>query len=89
MSVDLTSEVWIELKRYINTVDRADAAEALISILVENNVDADEIRQAFKGDSDVKRALVEYLRDGHQDEEDVDEEEEYDDHDYNEDDDEY
>ena len=44
MSVDLSSEIWNELKRYINTVDRTEAAEVLVSVLVDNDVAPDEIR---------------------------------------------
>ena len=63
MTVDLASEIWNELKRYINTVDRAEAAEVLVSVLVDNDCVPDDIRVAFKGDSDVKTALASYIRD--------------------------
>lgn len=63
MSVDLSSEIWNELKRYINTVDRTEAAEVLVSVLVDNDVAPDEIRTAFKGDADVKAALAAYIKD--------------------------
>ena len=82
MSVELSKEIWDELKRYINSVDRDEAAETLVSVLVDNDVGADEIKDAFKSDSEVKRALAHYLKD-HADEE---EEEDYED-DYDEDDD--
>jgi hypothetical protein len=63
MAVDLASEIWNELKRYVNTVDRTEAAEVLVSVLVDNDCDPDDIRAAFKGDSDVKTALAAYIRD--------------------------
>lgn len=72
MAVDLAHEIWGELKRYVNSVDRAEAAENLVTILIENDVSAEEIKASFKGDSDVKRALADYLYD----EEDLDEEDE-------------
>jgi hypothetical protein len=72
MSVELSKEIWDELKRYVNTVDRSEAAETLVSVLVDNDVDADEIRDTFKGDTEVKRALASYLKD-HADDEDDDE----------------
>jgi len=83
MSVELASEIWSELKRYVNTVDRDEAAETLVSVLIDNDLAADEIRNAFKGDSDVKRALTSYLRDHEdvEDDEDVEDEDE-DDEDY-------
>jgi hypothetical protein len=82
MPVELAKEIWDEIKRYVNTVDRAEAAETLVSVLIDNDVDADEIKDVFKSDSEVKRALTSYLKD-HADEE----EEEDDDYEYDEDDD--
>ena len=63
MSVELSSEIWNELKRYINTVDREEAAEVLVSVLVDNDVDPDDIREIYKGDKDVKAALAAYIKD--------------------------
>jgi hypothetical protein len=65
----LASEIWSELKRYINTVDRDEAAETLVSVLVDHDIAADDIRDAFKGDSEVKRALTSYLDDAEEAEE--------------------
>ena len=81
MHSKVASEIWSELKRYINTVDRTEAAEVLISTLVNYDEDVEDIRDAFKGDSDIKKALVAYL-DNDQDEEEDDEEEEYDEDEY-------
>jgi hypothetical protein len=69
----LASEIWSELKRYINTVDRGEAADTLVAVLVDHDIDADDIRDAFKGDSEVKRALTSYLDDA-EDSEEYDEE---------------
>ena len=60
MSAEVASEIWGELRRYVNTVDRDEAAETVVSILIDNDYDVDEIRDAFKGDSDIKRALAAY-----------------------------
>ena len=62
MSVELASEIWSETKRYVNSVDRNEAAETLVSVLIDNDVSAEEIKSAFKGDSDIKRALADYLK---------------------------
>jgi len=86
MSVELASEIWAELKRYVNKVDRDEAAEAMVSVLIDNDVSADDIKDAFKGDSDVKGALASYLKD-HQDDEDDDEDDEDFEYDEDEDDD--
>lgn len=61
MSEAIVSEIWEELKRFVNTVDRAEAAETVIQILMDNDSDVEDIRNAFKGDSDIKRALTAYL----------------------------
>ena len=79
MSAELSREIWDELKRYVNVVDRNDAAETLVSVLIDNDVAADEIKETFKSDSDVKRALAHYLKDQEEEEEDDDWEEEEDD----------
>jgi len=73
MSVELSREIWDEIKRYVNTVDRSEAAETLISVLIDNDVAADEIRDTFKGDAEVRRALTSYLKD-HADEDEEDDE---------------
>lgn len=75
MSVDLASELWSEIKRYINEIDRQEAAEVYINVLIDNDVDAEDIRTAFRGDSEIKRALQTYLED---EEEDEEEDEDYD-----------
>jgi hypothetical protein len=61
MSAEVASEIWGELRRYVNTVDRDEAAETVVSILIDNDYDVDEIRDAFKGDTDIKRALAAYV----------------------------
>ena len=79
MYSDIANEIWGELKRYVNTVDREEAAETLVSILIDNDESAEDIKQAFKGDSDIKRALASYLEDEEAEYEEEDDEEEWDD----------
>jgi hypothetical protein len=79
MSEFIANEIWQELKRYVNGMDRAEAAEALVGVLIDNDVSAEEIKAAFKSDSEVKQALKQYLDDHAEDDEeddDYDEEEE-------------
>lgn len=74
MSSMIASEIWSELKRYVNTVDRQEAAETLVSVLIDHDEDVEDIRDAFKHDSDIKRALTAYLdNDKDYDEDEVDE----------------
>ena len=81
MNETLAAEVWGELKRYINVVDRNEAAETVVQILMDNDCDVEDIRDAFKGDADIKRALTAYPdndKDYNEDEEDEPEDEDYD-----------
>jgi hypothetical protein len=81
MSVELAKEIWNELKRYVNTVDKDDAAETLVSVLIDNDCDADDIKSVFKTDSAVKAALAHYLKDHVEDEDEDEEDFEYDEED--------
>jgi len=72
----LASVIWDELKRYINVVDRAEAAENLVSVLVDNDCDPEEIKTAFAGDTQIKNALSVYIN--ADEEEYADEETDYD-----------
>ena len=77
MSVELSKEIWDELKRYVNPQDRVDAAETFVAVLIDNDCDASDIKNVFKSDSEIKSTLASYLKD-HAEEED---EEEFDDED--------
>ena len=78
MSVELSKEIWDEIKRYVNVVDRDEAAETLVSVLIDNDANADEIKSIFKSDNEVKRALTSYLKD-HEDHEDDEDDEDHED----------
>lgn len=81
MSVELSKEIWDELKRYVNPQDRDEAAETLVSVLIDNDADAGDIKSVFKSDSEVKSALASYLKDHADDEDEEEYEDEYDDED--------
>ena len=81
MIESVASELWGELKRFVNTVDREEAAETVLSILIDNDCDMDDIKEAFKGDADIKRALTAYIGNN----EEVDDDYEEEDSDYDED----
>ena len=83
MSVELSKEIWDELKRYVNPQDRDEAAETLVSVLIDNDCDAADIKSVFKSNPEVKSALASYLKDHADDEEDDDD---YEDNDYEDDD---
>lgn len=87
MSTDVASEIWSELKRYVNVVDRLEAAESIVAILIDHDYDVEDILDSFKGDSDIKKAMTAYL-DNDKDYAEEEEEEEFDDEDnYNKEDD--
>ena len=82
MSIELSREIWSELRRYVNPQDRTEAADTVVSVLIDNDVSANEIREAFKGDAEIKRALTHYIKDH---EEEIDEDDsDQDDNDENE-----
>lgn len=81
MSVELAKEIWDELRRYVNTVDRDEAAETLVSVLIDNDADADDIKTVFKSDGEIKRALAHYLKDHAEEEDEEDEDDNYEDED--------
>ena len=60
-------------------MDRNEAAETVVAILIDNDCDVDDIKDTFKGDSDIKRALTTYLDNDkdYADEDEVEEEEDY------------
>lgn len=75
MSLELANEIWTEIKLYINVVDRQEAADTMVNILIENGHDSEAIHNAFRNDSDIKRSLSVYRDDNTDlDDEDLDEE---------------
>ena len=83
MRTDVAAEIWGELRRYVNVVDRDEAAETVVAVLIDNDYDADQIRNVFKGDAEIKRALAAYVNrdveevpeDDYEEESDIDEDE--------------
>jgi hypothetical protein len=69
MHATIASEIWDELRRFMTPVDRTEAADAMVAVLINNDEDIADIRQAFKGDTDVKAALTGYLDDASEEEE--------------------
>ena len=76
MAVDLAHDFWQELKRFISVQDMPDAADTVINLLIDNDYDIDEIKQSFKGDNDIRKALQLYSE-----EEEEEADEEFDDYD--------
>ena len=60
MSLDFVTEVWDALRSHIDLNDRSDAADTLINLLIDNNYEADDIKNAFRGDKEMLKALKGY-----------------------------
>jgi len=75
MSLDTIAEVWDALRLHIDSNERVEAADTLVTYLMENNYEASEIKTAFRGEKDIAKALTYYI-DTHEEEED--EEDDYD-----------
>ena len=73
IDVDVLSEMYTVLKQYIPVKDRQEAADNLMSIMVDLLGDQ-ELREFGSTDSSLKKALKEYSAD---DEEDTDEDSEW------------
>jgi len=78
MKLDFVAEVWDALRTHIDFNDRTDAADSLVNLLIDNNYEAEDIKDAFKGNKEMLTALKENL--AHQDTE-----ESYEDYDEDED----
>ena len=72
MSLDFTVEIWDALRSHVDFNERSDAADTLINLLIDNNYEAEDIKEAFRGDKEVLTALK-----GYTDAHDVEEYEEF------------
>jgi hypothetical protein len=80
MNLDLVAEVWDALRSHVDLNERKDAADTLVNLLIDNNFEADDIKDSFRGDKEVLKALKGYI-------EEHDSEDEYEDYDDDQDDD--
>ena len=78
MNLDLVAEVWDALKSHIHsTYDIEAAADTLVNLLIDNNCEAENIKDTFKGDRMIMSELKAYI-DQHDAEDEDDDEEFYD-----------
>jgi len=61
MSLDLVAELWNHIKSGMPKVDRDSTAEFIVSMLAENGIESEEIKEVFGGDSDIRDALLSYF----------------------------
>lgn len=57
MSLSFISEVWECLRFHLDPSERVVAAEDLINLLIDNDYEAEEIKEAFSDDKDMINAL--------------------------------
>ena len=76
MNLDFVAEVWDALRTHIDFNDRSDAADTLINLLIDNNYETDDIKDAFKGDKEMLKALKCYAEQHDEIDEDYEEEDE-------------
>ena len=60
MSLNFVAEVWEALRSHIDFNERSDAADTLVNLLIDNNYETDEIKDAFRGDKEMLSALKGY-----------------------------
>jgi hypothetical protein len=78
MTLNFVAEVWDALRNHIDFNERKEAADSLVNLLIENNYEADEIKESFRGEKEILTALKDYVSE-HEQEEFEDDEEESDD----------
>ena len=77
MNLGVASEIWEVLREHIDFNDRREAADSLVTYLIENNFEIDEIKDEFR-DKDITKALKDYADEHFQEEEYEDYEEDED-----------
>ena len=81
MKLDLIAECWDVLREHIDMNDRSDAADTLVNWMIDNNFEADEVKESFR-DKDVVKALKGYMEEHFQEEDYEDYEEDEDQEDW-------
>lgn len=72
MDIAVIAQLWKEIRCFIDPVEMTDASEALVSILIENDFEVDEITAAFKRDPEVMDALANHYDEMNAEDEDED-----------------
>jgi hypothetical protein len=69
MSLDLVSAIWEAVRSHMDSGERKEAADDMVNILIDNDFDAVTIKEAFRGDRDVSKALSFYAEQHSEDDE--------------------
>lgn len=62
-NLTLAKEIWYELVGFIDHPDRQDAADSLMSILIDSDIAPADIRETFKGDEWISDSITNHLKD--------------------------
>lgn len=79
MSLSAIAEIWDILRMHIDLNERKDAADTLVNYLMENNYEASDIKQEFRGDKEIAKAVLIYDDHSLHEEEEDDYDDDYDD----------
>lgn len=60
MSITVIAEVWRALKFEIDGSNLPEAAETLVNVLIENDYEPADIKEAFRRETEVVQALRDY-----------------------------
>ena len=82
MSLSLVAEVWEALQTHIDFNERSEAADTLVTYLIENNYEVDDIKDAFS-DKVINKALKGYAEEHFQEDDYEEYEEDTDEDDWN------
>ena len=86
MSLELVSELWDHVKSGMPKVERESTADFIVTMFAEHGFTAEEIRDVFGSDSEIKSAVTEYFGENEdeysEDEDSYDEDEDYEDDEY-------
>lgn len=80
MSLPLIHTIWTEFNRFLSPADKELAAETLVSILIDNDMEVKDILSEFSGDNAIKQAASLYSSVEQELDDEDDEVEEYDDY---------
>lgn len=61
MSLDLVADIWEALRSHISLTERKYAADAMVDLLIDNNFELDEIKDAFRGEKEILTSLKDYV----------------------------
>lgn len=70
--LSIAKELWYEVVGFIDHDERQDAADGFLSLLIDHDITAPEIRDAFKNDEWISDSVTTYLGEEHTQSEEYD-----------------